>query len=237
MGAMNPWRIALWAAIVVAALWFLWAVRGILLPFVLAFLIAVLLEPSVTKLEKRGVKRWLSVTVITVLFFTVVGGAVVLTAPLANAQFAHVQRQVTEMTDQLAKSEPGSGLTWVDRLLEETSTFTSNFGVELDRERLVKEYIEPNSQEINGFVGILTGAASQVLLLFFTPIFVVYLLLDMPSFRLRLRNWIPPTIRRYTMALVADIGDVFKSYLRGTMINVTVYTTVMTILLAAFGVN
>lgn len=48
------WRIALWIGLVALAVALLYAVRGILMPFVVAWLIAVLLEPVVRKLRLKG---------------------------------------------------------------------------------------------------------------------------------------------------------------------------------------
>ena len=42
----SGWRIALWVAVVFAALGFLYLVREILLPFIVAFIIAALLDPT-----------------------------------------------------------------------------------------------------------------------------------------------------------------------------------------------
>ena len=54
-----------------AALLFLYLVRGILLPFVVAFVIAALLEPAVRKLRMRGMSRKSSVLIVMgVLIFT-----------------------------------------------------------------------------------------------------------------------------------------------------------------------
>lgn len=52
-------------------LWFVYAVRGILGPFVLAFVLAYILEPLVDRLEGRGMGRTLSIVFI---FFALLGG-------------------------------------------------------------------------------------------------------------------------------------------------------------------
>ena len=51
-------------------LWFVYAVRGILGPFVLAFVLAYVLEPLVDRLEGRGLSRTLSIVLI---FFALLG--------------------------------------------------------------------------------------------------------------------------------------------------------------------
>ena len=80
---MVGWRVALWAVIVVAALTFLFLVRGILLPFILAFLLSVLLDPAVRKIRlKTGLSRRFAVSVVMFSFVIVVVGAVETPIPI-----------------------------------------------------------------------------------------------------------------------------------------------------------
>ena len=52
-----------------------WLVRGGLYPFIIAFLLAYLLNPAVCYLEARGLARmWAIIVVYIVLFIAVVGG-------------------------------------------------------------------------------------------------------------------------------------------------------------------
>src|SRR5512142_2476905 len=57
------------------ALWFFWSILGRLTPFIVAFLLAYLLNPMVTWLEKRHVPRWASSLTAILLM---VGGVFVL---------------------------------------------------------------------------------------------------------------------------------------------------------------
>ena len=100
---MASWRIALWVGLVVVTLWFLYSVRGILLPFVLAWLIAVILEPLVRKLRLRGMSRGLAVTSITLAFFVVVGVFLVLAIPRVNAQILDLQSSIQSLTAKIIR--------------------------------------------------------------------------------------------------------------------------------------
>ena len=66
-------RLLLGLALAVAALWFVYAVRGILAPFSLAFVLAYVLTPLVDRMEGRGLKRTPSILVIFLGFFAVLG--------------------------------------------------------------------------------------------------------------------------------------------------------------------
>lgn len=68
-------KILLVIALGIAALWFIYAIRGILAPFVLAFILAYILTPLVDRMEAGGLKRTPSILLI---FFAIAGGLALL---------------------------------------------------------------------------------------------------------------------------------------------------------------
>ncbi len=256
---MTNWRIALWVVLVGITLWFLFAVRGVLLPFGLAWIIAIFLEPVIDRLEAKGLKRPIAVFSIATLFFAVVGGLVVLAVPHVSNQLNDVRISVQTLTDSLAKessnsnhflswnpvvrAEPPGPLGFIDRALDQGRPLLQKFDLPTTRRSIFDQYVDPHRKEMtkaiqgffNGFLSLVGGAASQVLGLAFTPLFVVMILVDMKNFRARMANWIPPSIRAGTISTLHDVGDVFKKYLRGVVINVSCYIFVMSLLLSALG--
>ncbi len=256
---MASWRIVLWVGLVVVTLWFLYSVRGILLPFVLAWLIAVILEPLVRKLRLRGMSRGLAVTTITVVFFAVATVFLVLAIPRVNAQILDLQGSIQSLTAKLAaenandnffvrwnpsvKAQAPGTMGWIDRAFEDSSDTLKRFGLPTNRREFIDQYVEPRRNEItaivqnffNGFLGILGGAASKLFLLLFTPLFVFMILLDLEQFRARWTSWVPPSLRAETVSIVTDIGDVFKKYLRGVLTVIVMYTIVMSLVFWLLG--
>ena len=98
---MVGWRIALWAVIVLAALAFLYFVRGILLPFILALLLSVLLDPAVRKLRLKGFSRPLAVWTVMLSFVVVAVVTVVLVAPTVARQIGNLRDKVDQIATQL----------------------------------------------------------------------------------------------------------------------------------------
>ena len=66
-------KIALGIAAVLAGLAFVYAIRGTLIPFVLAFVMAYILAPVVDRMEGRGLHRTLSIIIVFLLAFTGLG--------------------------------------------------------------------------------------------------------------------------------------------------------------------
>ena len=69
MGSLVGQRLRLLLGIIaaLAGLWFVYTVRGILAPFILAFILAYLLTPFVDRMEARGLKRTPSILLIFVV--------------------------------------------------------------------------------------------------------------------------------------------------------------------------
>lgn len=256
---MARWRIAVWVGLVAVAAVFFYQVRGILLPFILAWLIAVLLEPVSNKLCKKGMSRGLAATTITVSFFVVSGVFLILTLPRVNAQVLEFQSSIQTLTSRLAqesasenffvrwnpavRTNPPSAVGWIDKVFAENSETLKKVGLPTSRRAFIDEYVEPRRDDItaivqnffNGFIKILGGAASQVFLLLFTPLFVFMFMSDMETFRSRWTSWIPPAFRHETVSIVSDISDVFRKYMRGVMTTIALYTLVMSVLFSVGG--
>lgn len=253
------WRILLWVAVVAATCTFLYAVRSILLPFILAFVIAVLLEPTIQKLRRRGMSRGLAISVVFLLFFGVLTGLILRVAPMINVQLSGFSTRLQSITTNFAttqtdgvferwnpvvRAQAGLNPNPVDQFLESFRGPLERVGIPADRRVLVQQYVEPHRARIarsvqnffNGFLGLVISASSQFFMLLFTPIFAFLMLLDMDSMRIRSVGWIPSSIRAETIALLREVGQVFVSYLRGVTITVAVYALLMMLVLSVLGV-
>lgn len=70
-------RLALGVCLALAGAWFVYTVRGILAPFILAFIFAYVLTPLVDRMEARGVKRTPSILLIFLLAFSMLAVLVI----------------------------------------------------------------------------------------------------------------------------------------------------------------
>ncbi|HWD40869.1 MAG TPA: AI-2E family transporter [Fimbriimonas sp.] len=249
---MPGWRILLWAVLVVAALSFIYLVRGILLPFVVSFIIAALLEPTVRKLRLRGISRKAAVFIVMSAFFVVVGGIGVVVAPSISRETSALGDRVQNWTNTLSQSSNDSFFVRWDPVLQaqaETSTSgkidallsrygdtLSRLGLPSTREGIMEQYVRPNTPQItkavrdfsNSAFGIITGLFSHLVLVIIVPLLVYLILLDMDHFRRHGPRWIPPSIRASAVSILNDIGQVFIKYLRGITTVVLIYGIVMT---------
>ena len=253
---MQVWRVLLWVGLVVLLLGFLYQVRGILLPFVLCLVIAALLDPSVRWLRRKGMKKGLAVIVMVTAFFGSVALAGSIALPTIARQIAGITTSVQSLTQTIAedgqrdnyfvrwdpenvvaRSNSPSGT--VDQLLARYSTTLEELGLPSTRRGLIDQYVSKNRSKITGIIqglfdglfGVVTSAFANIFWLFLIPVIVTMLLNEMETVKARSPRWIPPAIRRQTLALWNDISAVFFSYLRGMSLLILYFSVVQTTML------
>jgi predicted PurR-regulated permease PerM len=256
---MSWWRIVLWGLLLAAAAWFLFSIRSVLLPFAAAWLIAILLEPVVGWLCRRGWPRAGAVAAILAVFFAAAGVLLAFTAPRIAGQLNDLRFAFEQLTDglnqaneqqnhflrwsPLAQIEAPGPLSGVDQAIEQFSPALTSLGLPASRQAIFEQYVAPQRDAIsqaiaglfNGFVGIVAGAGSQVLLLFFIPIFVFFMLVDMEKLRVGWIRFVPPAWRGVLQGVSAEVGQVFKAYLRGQLLNVGLFTGLSALVLSLMG--
>ena len=256
---MLGWRISLWAALVVVALVFLYLVRGVLAPFAIALLIALLLEPTITKLRLRGYTPMRAIMTVFGAFLCVFVAAAIWLTPVVSRQFTAFSTRVGTYSAQLTAENPNDNffvrwnpvhetqgsqnVTAIDRFLSANSAALEKMGLPTDRRELIKRYVEPQQAQLaatlqgffSGFVGLVGAIGSQMLLMLFTPVFAFMLLVDLDRLKRRSITWIPPTIRANTLSMLGDIGNVFVKYLRGVTIVLLWYAAIASVLLSVLG--
>ncbi len=255
---MQGWRIALWVVIVMTILLFLYFVRGILLPFIVAFAISAMLEPTIKRLRLRGWPRPLAIWSIFLVFIGVMTAMGLWLTPIISNQVGGFRTKIDDITSNLTHQDESDNffVRWnpavqiahpddnpLDKFLEQYQDSLQRFGLPTTRRALMAQYIEPQRSQLGksiqkflqGFLGLASGLVSNVLTLMFVPLLVLLMLFNMDQIRRRSVTWIPPSIRANTLSILSEIGNVFTSYLRGVTIAVIGYMTVMSICLEVLG--
>ena len=220
----------LWGGAALALLATLWLLGDVLLPFLLGGAVAYFLDPVADRLERLGLSRALSVTVISVvavLLFV----AVVVPAAITLAD------QLSALVAQL----PG----FIDALLDPEGPLAARFPVLLGLQPRIEALVANAGtalQERGGLIasGLLTagrGLLGVVLLLVVVPVVAFYLLLDWDRMVARLDELLPrehaPTIRR----LAREIDRTLAGFLRGQGTVMLVLGTFYAAALMAVGLN
>jgi predicted PurR-regulated permease PerM len=166
-------QIRFWAVGMIAFLLILYALRGVLVPFVAAMAVAYFLDPVCDRLERLGCSRSLATTIVSACFVVALVLALLLVLPA-------LQRQVID----LATRVPGYLDILTSRWLPQLQTVATRLGLSS-----LSDFKSQASGQIGSIVGWLAGLigglvtsgvalANLLSLIFITPIVAFYLLRD-----------------------------------------------------------
>lgn len=204
------------SALVVGLLliWFLYRVRGILLPFVLGATIAYVLNPAIDRLERRGWPRTRALGLVFAIFLVVfvAGGLLVVPVLATEARnlIANYQTFV-EQGSRLAAQVEGLAERWGGR-----------FGVVRDDVRNWLGLVSDRAQTyalalLNAGLDWLRGSIGFVSLLVITPVVTFWVVRDYHYLARRVMGLLPERQREAVTAVLRDINRLAGSYLLGVV--------------------
>ena len=202
--------IAFWIAVFAAVLAVVILLREVLLPFVAAMVLAYLLDPLATRMERAGMNRLVATLAIVVFFIGGAAALVVLTAPALVGQLGyfidHVPLYITRLQELAADpNRPwsakifGEGLGYVEQSVGDLTALASSW--------------------LDTFLRSLwTGGRALVSafsLLVVTPILACYLIYDWSRMTAVVDNWVPPAQRDTVRTIAREIDDTIGGFITG----------------------
>lgn len=190
--------------------YFLWSVRPVLLPFVLAALLAYLLAPFVAMLEERGLSRALSIMVV---YATLLGGSAV----IAVFGYPRLIRELNSLTEVI----PLYTVRFQEiilRLQDNYSSFDLPDSVRKVIDQRLAGAEEMVLQLIQRSVDLLVGLCSQLLSFFLAPVLAFYILKDRDSIRSGFESLLPRKIKGDVLDLVRDTDEIIRKFIRGHLV-------------------
>jgi predicted PurR-regulated permease PerM len=189
---------------------FLYMISGILLPFIVALMVAYFLDPAADKLEELGLSRGVATFTITISFFLIIALAVILIAPV-------LYHQLLEMLQKI----PSYIAMANERLLPSFSALLEQFAPDLI------EKAKESASQISGYVlSFITTIVSNVWksglavvnilsLLFVTPIVAFYMLRDWDNLLERIKGWLPAGSKEVIIQQAKEVDKTLSGYIRG----------------------
>lgn len=202
-------RMLITLAVVIASVWLINELRSVLLPFLVAWLVAYLLEPFVQYNRRLlGVgNRWLPILMTLfecVLIVVAVSVFIVPSILKEMHQVADFIRHYTENGTQIS-FVPDS----LHRFIRES----------IDFERISKELTRQDIQSLFDTLGsFIAGGYSFVLGVFnwfIVLLYVVFIMLDYEKLLKGFRRMVPPKYRETTFRIFGDVKDSMNHYFRG----------------------
>lgn len=225
----------IWGLIAVLALGGLvYALRGVLTPIFIAFLIAYLLDPVVDRFEAHRLPRALGITVMLTLLLAGLALLVLLAVPW-------ITRDLAVFADELPDL--------IARVYGQLDAFLRSWGIEMPRtwaEATQKldigaETLAGATSPVAAVVGWLLGGTVSLVGAFagivLVPVFAAYLLHDFDLITAGIRDLIPAQWRPNVVAVAHEVDDVLGEFIRGQLIVMVLLAIMYSLAYALLGVR
>jgi predicted PurR-regulated permease PerM len=228
----NQIRAALWVVIAVVSWLLLSLLAPVLMPFLLAAVLAYALQPLVERLHAKHVPRWLGAGLAIAALMLVLLAVLLLIVPVITKQVPLLREQVPTLLDGLNKA-----------LLPVASRFGIDLQVDVNlvREWLGKLITGHESELIEGLLSSLRIGGSALAAVFgnllLMPIVAYYLLLDWANLVDRTKTLIPPRWRTSVQSFLDETDEVLGQYLRGQLLVMGILAVLYTVGLALVGLK
>jgi predicted PurR-regulated permease PerM len=208
---MNSARpIAFWITMLAAVIAAVVLLREILLPFVAGMVIAYLLDPLATRLERMGMNRLVATLVIVAIFIVGFGALLVITTPIIVRELAYFIENLPRYLQQLQAFANNPDHPWLNKIVGE------GIGA---AEKSLGELTTLAAGWSAAFLHSVWSGGQALLSVFslavVTPIVACYLVYDWPHMVAVVDNWVPPARRETVRALAREIDDTIGGFVRG----------------------
>ncbi|WP_285907712.1 AI-2E family transporter [Pseudodesulfovibrio pelocollis] len=215
-------RMLLGAAFLVGLVWMLGYLSGVLIPFVVALLLAYLLNPLTSRVERAVRNRWLAVAITVIGLAACATGVVWLISPLVAAEFAHMGRVLADLAGNAALARrareylPDDVWVWLRTLAgdEDVRALFTGDGA-MDALRRLAGTILPG---VRGVLFRTLDLFAWVLGLGVVLLYVIFLLADYGRIRQRWQEYLPERYRAGAVAFMNEFERTMSLYFRGQLI-------------------
>jgi len=229
-------RRAMVASLLLLLLWSFNAVASLLVPFVIAYVLAYLFDPFVTWLTRHRLPRWGGSLLVVLCLVGILVCAALFVVPVIASQMQILLNGVAQLVDNTRL--------WFSS--DEPAQLLARMGIPVDRAReLLTTELAPRvegiiSSIVSGVFGIVSGASTlavQILNIVIIPFVLFFLLMDFPHIGKKFVALFPVHQQDGLRSVLATVDDVAGRYIRGAVIVATIQGTIAAIVLWAIGVS
>ena len=201
-------------ALLLVSGWVLYLLAPVLSPFVTGAVLAYLGDPLVDRLENKGVNRTIGVSIIFLLFTTVLVICLLLLIPMIQKQIVIVYESVPDFINWFNTS----ALPWMQ----------AHLGLSMDalEPQALKNTLQAHMGEASGVVTSIlksVGSSTMALVLWLTnlvliPVVAFYLMRDWDIMVGNIRDLLPRARVPVISRLAAEMDEVLGAFLRGQLL-------------------
>jgi predicted PurR-regulated permease PerM len=211
LGVMTFARpITFWIAMLAALIAAVVLLREVLLPFVAGAVLAYLLDPLASRLERLGINRVVAALAIVGIFIVAVVAVLVLTAPIIVGEVSYFINSMPLYIKQVRGFASDESRPWLSTIVGEGLGHAENSVGELTT--LATGWIGTFLRSVWSGGRELISVFSLVVV---APVVACYLICDWNGILAAIDNWVPPARRDIVRALAREIDETIGGFVRG----------------------
>lgn len=224
-------RNALFGLAFLIALYLAYLVREIWIPMFLAFLIALVLDPLVDRMEARGWSRLKGSLLIFAVFFGLAGGILAVVVPAIVTQTMAITRSISDyIPSGENETQTKASLNRILKKVHASPSVTTSV-------MHASAQISAGFGKLSDYLGTMAQVfMANILWAILVPIVAFYALKDFHILYARLLMLVPHKNRTFTQNIVNEITGIFIGYLRGIVIICALNAVATVVLLLCFKV-
>lgn len=207
-------RMIITALVALVVIWLVYRLRGVLLPFCVAVLIAYLLEPFVQfnrrllKLKGRLIAIFVTLFEVTFLF----GLLCYFVVPMITSEMTHMAHLLREYSSSAPDTPflPESVHALIKKYVDFESIATLILHNE-DQIKLMENVITSTWSVLTSGISMIIGLLSW----FIVFLYVIFIMLDYERLAKTLRHMVPPSCRSTVFRISGDVQKSMNHYFRG----------------------
>lgn len=188
----------------------------VFLQLFIAFALAYLLNPAVDALEHRGVARLYGIMIVFCVAALICGSFAVFLAVSISGEFSNMQLNLPAYVQHLYDITPASikaylGVETADRLAQRLNELMLQArGAAPD---LLKPLLAFLRQALTSTVGVVVSLLGYLII----PVYLFYLLFDLPRLKKFIESFIPERLRPAYGSKLAEVDAVLSGFVRGQL--------------------
>lgn len=225
----RTYRILFIALIIGVVIYFLYLIRGLFLPFILAIVLVYLLNPLVDRMECRGSSRVAAILILYLGVIIIVTSLLMYGVPRIINQLEKLVTTIPIYSSQVEDM--------VNRIQQRFADSTVPPGIQ----QIVDERINWAEARLLEFVrtaaDLLLALVSNLFNIALAPVLAFYIMKDLQYIKGRGATLIPPRCFSDTCRLAREIDHVIANFVRGHLIVVAIVTVLTSLALALVGLE
>ncbi|OPZ78695.1 MAG: pheromone autoinducer 2 transporter [Alphaproteobacteria bacterium ADurb.Bin438] len=196
-------KLMIWILVIAFFVFTIGLLKNILLPFVAGILLAYLVDPIVTKLQKYKLSRTTATTIVSIICTLIFILALIIVVPLLRDQILKFSSNLPLYTAEFIKR-------------------ASEYFPEEIIERFKNFFIDNANEAVKFTIGVIKNIFKQGIalfnilsLIFITPVVAFYMLKDFHSFTNQIKALLPVSHRNTIINLLKDMDIMINGFIRG----------------------